>query len=526
MKLCHLAAAACIAMSSVVSTMPVGMAQDKTFRMVPQSDLKFLDPLFTTNYVTRNFAHMVYDTLFAPDVKGIPQPQMVDKYRSADAGKLWSFTLRKGLKFHDGSPVTPQDVVASLQRWQARDNYGAAMTAAGAQWSVTGADSFQLSLKEPFGPVLEALSKTSSLPPVIMPERVIKAAGSGAVNEVIGSGPYMFKRDEWVPGNKVVFVRNRDYVGRSEAPSFMAGNKSGSMDRVEWVILPDANSAMAALKNGEVDMIEQVPPDYINPLRQDTNIKVGVTGSSQASLIVNTLHPPFNKPEVRQALLHAVNQEKFLTAMGYPVDMRMKHCGTFFICGGTNDTQAGAADFATPDMAKARQMLKDAGYKGEKVVVLLPTDYASLNGAGLVAIQTMKDMGMKVDVQSMDWPTIVSRRTKKDAPDAGGWSAYATLAVAPSADSPLSNFMLGAACGNSMPGWPCDKQLDQLRIDWTRQSDATKRKQALDAFQLRAYQTVPYIPLGQFNGAFAVRKSVKHIERQVNDIPMLWALDK
>lgn len=526
MKIRRLATVAFVAMSFALAAVPAAMAQDKTFRMVPQSDLKFLDPLFTTNYVTRNFSHMVYDTLFAPDAKGVPQPQMVDKYHSADAGKLWTFTLRKGLKFHDGTPVTARDVIASLQRWQARDNYGMAMTAAGAQWSVTSDDSFQLTFKEAFGPVLEALAKTTSLPPVIMPERIIKAAGTGPVTEVIGSGPYIFKRDEWVPGNKVVFVRNRAYVGRSEPASFIAGNKTGTLDRIEWVILPDANSAIAALRNGEVDMIEQIPPDYINPLRQDSSIKVGTTGASQASLVINTLHPPFDKPEARQALLHAVNQEKFLSSMGYPADMRMKYCGTFFVCGGINDTQAGSEAFRTPDLAKARQMLKESGYKGEKVVLLLPTDYASLNGAGLVAAQTMREMGMKVEVQSMDWPTIVSRRIKKDAPDAGGWSVYATLAVSASVDSPLNNFMLGAACGNSMPGWPCDKQLDQLRLDWIRQTDPAKRKAALDSFQQRAYQTVPYIPLGQFSGAFAVRKSIKHIERQVNDIPMLWALDK
>src|SRR5450830_254566 len=197
-----------------------------------------------------------------------------------------------------------------------------------------------------------------------MPERIIKAAGSGSVTEVIGSGPYIFKREEWVPGNKVVFIRNKNYVGRTEPVSFMSGNRSGSVDRVEWVILPDANSAMAALKNGEVDMIELVPPDYINTLRTDPNIKIGVTGPSQASLIVNTLQPPFNNPQVRQAFLHAVNQEKFITAMGNPVDMRMKYCATFFICGSVNDTSAGAEAFRTTDLALAKKMLTESGYKG------------------------------------------------------------------------------------------------------------------------------------------------------------------
>jgi len=518
---------ACMTLSTAGICMPMtAFADGKVFRMVPQADLKFTDPIVSSNYVTRNFALLVYDTLFARDAAGIPRPQMVDKYRYFDGGKQWSFTLRPGLQFHDGSPVTSADVIASLERWQAQDNYGRAMVAAGAQWRAVDKMTFTLAMKDPFGQVLEALSKSTSLPAVIMPERVIKAAGSGPVNEVVGSGPYKFKRDEWVSGSKVVFVRNTQYVGRSEPSSALAGNRSATIDRLEWIILPDANSAMAALTNGEVDMIEQVPPDYINLLRSDPNIKIGATGASQGALVLNTLYRPFNNEKVRQAVLHAIDQAKFTTAMGYPADMRMKYCATFFICGAPGDTSAGSEPFRTPDLAKAKQLLADSGYKGEKVVMLLPSDYPSINGAGLVAIQTLKDIGMKVEVQSMDWPTLVARRTKKDKPEAGGWNAYPTVASAQAIDSPLSNFVLGAACGNTQPGWPCDKKLDELRLEWTRQTDATKRKTALDNFQKQAYQSVLYIPLGQFSGAFAVRKTLKNIERQVGDIPMLWVFDK
>ncbi|MFL9924461.1 ABC transporter substrate-binding protein [Herbaspirillum lusitanum] len=520
-------AIACMTLSGIALCLPMAAhAQAKVFRIVPQADLKFTDPIVSSNYVTRNFAMLVYDTLFARDAGGVPRPQMVDKFRYFDGGKQWSFTLRPGLQFHDGAPVTAADVVASLERWQAQDNYGRAMIAAGAQWRANDKTTFSLSMKEPFGQVLEALSKSTSLPAVIMPERLIKAAGNGAVTEVIGSGPYKFKRDEWVPGSKVVFVRNAQYVGRSEPVSALAGNRAGTIDRIEWVILPDSNSAMAALKNSEVDMIEQIPPDYINPLRSDTSIKVGATGASQGALVLNTLYPPFNNEKVRQALLHAVDQAKFTTAMGYPADLRMKYCPTFFICGAPGETAAGAEPYHGADLAKARQLLAESGYKGEKVVMMLPSDYPSINGSGLVAIQTMKDIGLKVEVQSMDWPTLVSRRTKKDKPEAGGWSAYTTLVAAQATDSPLSNFVLGAACGNTQPGWPCDKKLDELRLEWTRQTDAAKRKIALDNFQKQAYQSVLYLPLGQFSGAFAARKTVKNIERQVGDVPMLWALDK
>ena len=140
----------------------------------------------------------------------------------------------------------------------------------------------------------------------------------------MGSGPFMFKRDEWVPGNKVVFVRNPHYVGRSDPPNGAAGSKTPHFDRVEWLYIPDANSAVAALKKGEVDLIEQVPPDYINPLRADPNIRHrSRSGSWQGWIVMNQLHPPFNNIKVRQAVLKAVNQDKFMSAMGYPKDLRV-----------------------------------------------------------------------------------------------------------------------------------------------------------------------------------------------------------
>lgn len=500
-------------------------AQTKTLRLVPYADLKVLDPTFTTAYITRNFGHMVYDTLFALDAKGEPQPQMVEKYtRSADS-KQWAFTLRQGLKFHDGSPVTSTDCIASLQRWSARDNTGQAMVASGAEWKAIDTRTFTLTLKEPFGLVLDGLAKVSSFQPVILPERLAKLPTNTPITEVVGSGPFVFKRDEWVPGNKVIFIKNTQYVGRSEAPSGFAGNKTPLVDRVEWLILPDSNSAIAALKNGEVDLVEDVPPDYIAPLLADTTIKIVRRGASQGYMAMNQTQPPMNNPKVRQAVLMAVNQEKFTASMGYPANLRIPYCAAFFICGSPNETSAGSELYRNRDVVKARQMLKDADYKGEKVVVMVPTDIASLNGAGQVAAQTLKSIGLNVDVQTMDWSSIVARRTKKEAPNAGGWSVYTTAAGEFDLNSPINSTNLGAACGNSLPGWPCDKKLDELRAAWIRQTDPAKRREALEAFHKRAYETLPYIPVGQFSQAYAVRNGVRHTDR-LWSTPNVWVLDK
>ncbi|MFM9428103.1 peptide/nickel transport system substrate-binding protein [Variovorax sp. GrIS 2.14] len=522
------AAAATLAAASLLASSP-SFAQanaSNTLRFVPQADLKVLDPVFTTNYVTRNFAYLVYDTLFGQDEQGVPRPQMVDRYTKSKDGLQWTFTLRNALQFHDGAPVKAADCVASLRRWSQKDSYGRAMVVAGAQWEAVDDKTFRLTLKDSFGLVLEALSKVSSHAPFIMSEKAIAAAGNGPVTDVNGSGPYTFRRAEWAPGNKVVFVRNAAYVARSEAGNFLAGSKKAAIERIEWIILPDANTATAALKTGEVDMLELVPPDNVAPLRLDPAVRVGAAGAYQADLIVNNLQPPFNNPKVRQAMLLAVDQERFMAGMGYSLDMRLKHCASFFVCGKPNGTTAGSEAYSKPDLVKAKQLLAESGYKGEKVVVLVPTDYANLNSASLIAIQTMKSLGMNVEGQTSDWATIVSRRVKKDPVDKGGWSAYATFAVESSIDSPLTNFMLGASCGNSMPGWPCDEQLDTLRHAWISETVPGKSRELLERFQRRAFETVPYVPLGQYAGAFAIRKSVNGAEKVTTDVPTLWMLSK
>ena len=272
--------------------------------------------------------------------------------------------------------------------------------------------------------------------------------------------------------------------------------------------------------------MEQVPPDYITPLRTDPNVKVAASGAWQGWIIMNQLHPPFNNAKVRQALLKAVSQERFTSAMGYPLDMRVTYCAALFLCGGPNQTDAGAEPYRTADVAKAKQLLAESGYKGEKIVLLVPTDVTYLNALGLMAAQTMKSIGFNVDMQNMDWASIGARRAKRDAPEAGGWNMYVTVAGGFDADSPVTNAYLSAACGTSLPGWPCDKQLDELRTAWIKEVVPAKRRVLLDQFQQRAYEALPYINVGQYTPAIAYRKNIKGGERLNSGLPTVWMLDK
>src|SRR5499427_5957014 len=247
---------AAIALLALVSTLgsPVALAQgQKVLKFIPQADLRILDPITTTAYITRNHGYMVYDTLFATDAKFQVQPQMVDKYELSADKMTYTFTLRDGLKFHDGQPVRSADCIASIERWAKRDALGQKLAEVTDSWKPVNDKIFTLKLKRPFPLTLEALAKPSSNVPFIMPERIAKTDASTNITEAIGSGPYKFVKEEWVPGSKVVYIKNADYVPRKEPPSWAAGGKVAKVDRVEWIYIPDATTAVNALQAGEVD---------------------------------------------------------------------------------------------------------------------------------------------------------------------------------------------------------------------------------------------------------------------------------
>ncbi|KAG1444454.1 hypothetical protein G6F57_017814 [Rhizopus arrhizus] len=285
--------------------------------MVPHADLKTLDPLFNTAYITRNHGYMVFDTLFSQDSKGQVKPQMVDTWTSSEDGKTWTFTLRPGLKFNDGTPVTAEDCIASLQRWAKKDTLGQAMMAAGAELAATGDNTFTLTLKEPFGLVLDALSKPSGMPPFIMPKRLAMTDPNTQVTEMGGSGPFLFKRDEWVPGNKVVYVKNPAYVPRAEPADGLAGGKNVKVDRVEWLYIPDGNTATAALMNGEQSGHH---PEHVGCLARHGHRQRAASAVQQSAGPPGALPP--GKPE-GNAVGHGLPGEIPRRLLRHPVHLRL-----------------------------------------------------------------------------------------------------------------------------------------------------------------------------------------------------------
>jgi peptide/nickel transport system substrate-binding protein len=514
--------AVCVLLACTAQSLAAG----GTLKIVPHADLKNTDPIWTTAYITRNHGYMIYDTLFSLDEKLQPQPQMVDTWKVSDDGLTYTFTLRPGLQWHDGAPVRAADCVASIKRWGKRDGMGQKLLELTQSLDVVDDRTFTLTLKEPYGLVLPSLGKLSSNVPFMMPERVANTDAFTQISENIGSGPFRFVKEEWVPGSKVVYERNPDYIPRDEPPSFAAGGKRVYVERVEWLYIPDPATAQAALAAGEVDYYERPPTDLIPLMEGNPDIAVAIIDplGTQGMLRPNHLHPPFNHPKARQALLWMVNQEDYMQAIiGDPKYWRT--CGAYFMCGTPLETDAGSEPLMQQDLEKAKRLMQEAGYKGEAIILMDPTDIPVLHGATLVTAQMLRKIGVNVQVQAMDWSTLTSRRAEKKPPAEGGWHLFHTYATGADASSPVNNIGISGGCvEKAWFGWPCDERLEKLRDTWARSTDAAKQKAIAVELQRVIYDVVPYVNYGQWFLPTAYRRNLKGVI--VSPVPFFWNIAK
>src|SRR3954469_5452158 len=388
---------------------PAEAAGTKTITAVMHSDLRVTDPIITTAYITRDHGYMVYDTLLATDSNFKIQPQMAD-YKVSDDKLTYTFTLRDGLKWHDGAPVTAEDCVASLQRWGKRDGMGQKLMNFVASIDATDAKTITLKLKEPYGLVLESIAKPSSVVPFMMPKRIADTPADKAISEQIGSGPFKFIPAEFQPGVKVAYEKNKDYVPRKEAASWTSGGKVVKVDRVEWITMPDAQTAANALQSGDIDLLENPSFDILPVLAGNSELKVEVLNKLGFQTLgrMNFLYPPFDNVKIRRAAFMALNQKDVLDALvGNPEYYKV--CGAVFVCDTPLATDVGSQTLVNGNgMAEARKLLAESGYDGTPVVIMAPGDVVTLKAQPVVAAQLLREAGFKVDLQATDWQTVVA----------------------------------------------------------------------------------------------------------------------
>jgi peptide/nickel transport system substrate-binding protein len=503
------------------------VAAGKTITAVMHSDLRLLDPIITTAYIQRDYGYMVYDTLLATDANFKIQPQMAD-WKVSDDKLTYTFTLRDGLKWHDGTPVTAEDCVASLKRWGKRDGMGQKLMDFTASIEATDAKTITLKLKEPYGLVLETIGKPSSVVPFMMPKRVAETPADQPITDQTGSGPFKFVKSEFQPGVKAVFEKNTDYVPRKEPASWTAGGKVVKVDRVEWVTMPDAQTAVNALQSGDIDFMENPPFEMLPLIEANPDLKTQILNKLGFQTLgrMNFLYPPFNNVKARRAAFLAMNQKDVLDALvGNP--KYEKTCGAIFVCGTPLETDVGSETLLKGNgMAEAKKLLAESGYDGTPIVIMAPGDVTTLKAQPVVAAQLLREAGFKVDLQATDWQTVVSRRASQKPPSEGGWNMFFTNWVGADVSNPVVNASIsGRGKNGGWFGWADDPKMEQLRDAFSRaQTPEEQKKLAVEA-QKEAYDQVLYIPLGQYLIPSAWRKSLTGV-LDGPATPIFWNIDK
>ena len=493
------------------------------FRAVMNIELQVLDPILTTATVTRALGYMIYDMLIAMDSKGEYHPQMLESWKASDDRMIWTMTLRPGLAWHDGAAVTPEDCIASIKRWAQMDAFGKRLMAATAEMRVVDDRSFQIVLSRPFAFVIEALGKPNALLPVMMPARMAATPATKANTETIGSGPFTFNRNEWRPGDRAIFHRNPAYKPRPEPADGFAGGKVANFDTVEFVSIPDPGGRVTALATGAVDYVEILTFDYIEKMRKDPHIKIMEMppyAQTTGGLSVNNLIPPFNDVRMRRALQIALDQKEIMAGMGLPPDLYLPFCQSVFLCGGPYGSDIGNAYLREPSAEKARALLKEAGYKDEKIVLLHSIDSATINPISLVLIDQLKRAGFNLEVVSSDYSSLAQRRTKKDPIEQGGWNLMPVVWSGYDMINPLSHYTTSYSCGGSYPGWNCDPGMPALVAKFEVEPDREKRMALAQEMQLRVLDQAPQMFLGQFSPPAAYRSNIKGLIN--NGLSVFW----
>ena len=494
-------------------------------RFIPQADVTVLDPVFSSVYVTRNHGYMVFDTLYGQDSQFRAQPQMVEGATTENDGRLWRLTLREGLMFHDGTPVLARDCVASIKRWARRDAFGQTLMRVTDEVSAPDDRTIQFRLKAAFPLLPEALGKIGVNMLPIMPERLAGTDAFKPVTEMVGSGPFRFLADERIAGARVAYAKFEGYRPRPRGtPDWTAGPKIVHFDRVVWNVIPDGATAAAALQRNEADWWEQPVFDLLPLLRKDANIAtpmIEVTGNI-GILRMNQLFAPFNNPAIRRAVLRGMDQADFMQAITGDERAAWRDRVGVFAPDTPMASDAGLAALDAPhDVEQARREIVQAGYAGEKVVVMTPVDYPRINALANIAADLMKRCGLNVELQAMDWGTVIQRRASKAPTSQGGWSVFITTLTGADMSSPAGHLALRGNGMDSWFGWPDAPALERLRDAWLASGDVAEQRRIAAQLQQQAFVDVPFLPLGQFFQPTALRRDLTGL---LQGMTLFWNL--
>jgi peptide/nickel transport system substrate-binding protein len=494
-------------------------AASRTLRLIPHTGLADLDPISHGDYVVRNAAVLVWDTLYGVDRAIKPQRQMIEAEEVSAQGRTWTFRLRAGLKFHDGEPVRAQDAVASINRWAARDATGSMVKSIENELAAVDERTFRWRLKIPFPRLPLALGKISPPCCFVMPERIAATDAFQDIDDYVGSGPMRFVAADWEPGRRAVFEKFADCVPRAEAASWLAGGKRIAVDRIEWIMISDPTAAAAAIASGEADLWERVPPSLVPVMQANRSVRVEIADplGSIGLLVMNHLVAPFKDARARRAMLMALNQQEFMRA--YPGDDGLWRLQAGFFTPGTPlfNEEGGEALNGPRRLDTAKALLEESGYAGAPVTLMVAQDIASSTAWGSVAADLLTRLGMTVDYVTTNGTDLAARLAQ------GAWHIYPTAVAGADCVDP-TNPSIRANGEVAANGWPDIPQLEEEVANWFDPDYSEEELAIARRVNSAALDDVVAAPLGFFLSHHAWRDTVSGITP--GPLPFFWDVTK
>lgn len=441
-----------------------------------------LDPMVTTADLVGAITMHVFETLytFGDGLTIVPLLAESDPIIT-DGGKTYTIKLRQGVKFHDGSVMTSADVLASFDRWKAVADRG--KTAWSYLTSVTAPDAhtIELKLKEPYAPLLALLSLNNNAA-AIMPA----SNQANPMTKYIGTGPYTIK--ERRPDQFVVLARFPDYTPRSDKPTGYGGRRTAYIDEIRYVPVPDPNTRVEGSLSGQYDYADSLPVAAMPRLQGQKEVTpVLQKNFGYPTISINNKGGLLTNMTLRQALFAAVNNEDMLKAAFGSTEFYTLS-GSLYPEGFRFHTKEGIEAFNQNNPAKARELAAKAGYKGEPIRFLTTTQFDHFYKIALVATETWRKAGFNIDLQVVDWGTLLTRRNNP--------ALYEMSTVgAPFLAEPSLTF----TAGSERPGWWSSEAKDRVVGAFNAESDPAKRAAMFGEVQKLIYAEVPYIKVGDYN---------------------------
>ncbi|TQR21432.1 ABC transporter substrate-binding protein [Psychrobacillus vulpis] len=470
-----------------------------------------LDPLITTAVATRDVMRNVYESLLTLNKNFEITPLLAESYEQSEDGKTITFKLRKDIKFHNGDVMTADDVVASMTRWAETTSLGKT-SFADATFSKVDEETVILEMKEPQFTVLHMLADPGQAA-VIAPKSTIESATAEGLTEFIGTGPY--KLVEWKADQYVHLAKFDDYQAIDEPASGLGGKKEAFIDDIYFQFVTDASTRLAGIQSGEYDIANAISFDNAEQLASNSDVKNSIDHNGFNGVVFNKKAGLFDNVVARQAVNAALNEEAILTAAFTSPDFYELEHGLMIKEQTEWYSEAGKDQYNQNDPEKAKELLKEAGYNGEEIVILSTRDYEDHYNAAVVVQQQLESIGMKVKLDIYDWATVLQKRADETAYD---------IFVTGFPTEPIPNKYVFLASSNEWPGWTNDPIIDDLLNKINTAASQEEAKQYFDALQEEFYEYLPMIKFGNKTTITTLRSNVEGMDFLQGII--LWNVDK